>query len=224
MDQKPVCKTLSKRWFKFYAERWLLGDIRDLSPIERSVLVDLYCLASLDGGEIRFSNTRSVAKRYGYTAKQFEVALQNLLEKNEISVKIEDDKRTYMVTGWDEYQADCLKKAAKKAQKSDTDSPPREEQSRGDEIDKISSEPREAIKTAPRQLRVSAPLRADPLRNQSPNSPLSGRISQANVPRDQHYPSSWRSSNAQTHNTGQDDVEGRGEDDSFDENKRERWG
>jgi hypothetical protein len=169
MDTKPVCKSLSKRWFKFYSEPWLLGDIRELTIIERAVLVDLLCMASFDYGEVRYSSEKLLAKKLMYPSKPFESAMLSLAKKKEIFIQADGDKKLCSIAGWNEHQADSLKKALKSVPKSDTDSPPRGDQSRPDEIDKISAEQKQSEKTDSGQSRVSASLRADTLGNPNPN-------------------------------------------------------
>ena len=102
----------NRTWFKLYADKWMMGTIRQEPPEIRGIFVDLLALAASgqygDIGEIRLING------IGLTDPQFQKLLniskylwrkakKRLLESNRIAI---DDKGAMRILNWKKYQSD----------------------------------------------------------------------------------------------------------------------
>ena len=95
-------------WYKINSTHWIHGSIRqDLTPAQRSVWIDLLCMAN--DGRVRGRIERSEGIPYdrqwiaNYLAIDIEL-LNSTLEACLIEGRIQDDNGTIVITNWHKYQ------------------------------------------------------------------------------------------------------------------------
>lgn len=71
----------SYSWIKFWTESWLTGTARQsLSPAERSVVVDLFCLAKRKNGLVEIPSRSAQAKMLLIPRKLLDTTLKKAIE------------------------------------------------------------------------------------------------------------------------------------------------
>jgi len=136
-------------WLKFYSENYLWGSTRsELNPDERSVWVDFLCLAAMKFGEVEVYSRDQLAQQLLIPQDLLDRSIEKFIEYGKIKRKLnkKEKKEVFTIINWDRYQADYLTKRLKKSsayeekeriektEKSDTETQPRLEERRGENI------------------------------------------------------------------------------------------
>jgi len=104
--------------FKFYSEKYLWGSTRsELTPDERSVWVDFMCLATMNYGQIEVYSRDQLAQQLIISRKLLDRSINKFIKFGKIKKKYskKEKKEVFSIKKWDQYQADYLKKRAKKS-------------------------------------------------------------------------------------------------------------
>ena len=132
------------RWFKFYAQKYLIGSsIRaETEPDERSVWVDLLCTGADGAGRFSVSNRDVFAAQLCITRELLDRAIKKFIDTNRLTVHYDkrEKKEIFFLPKWAYHQAP--KESHKKTENPEgvatpplQTSPPKK-----DEIDKIDRE------------------------------------------------------------------------------------
>ncbi len=132
--------------FKFYSEKYLWGSTRtELSPEERAVWIDFLCLATMNYGAIEIYSRDQLAQQLMIPRKLLDRSINKFIKFEKIKKKYskKEKKEVFSIKKWDQYQADYLKKRAKKSdtyekkeriektEKSDTENEPTLQERKG---------------------------------------------------------------------------------------------
>jgi len=125
----------SYSWFKFWTEPWLTGKARhSFSPAERSVLVDLLCLARRKNGIIEIMNRTLQARMLLITRRLLDTTLDKAVTLDILSeqpaLEFGSANEIFLVTNWATYQARSAKKGKAIGATNDPEFADREEETR----------------------------------------------------------------------------------------------
>jgi hypothetical protein len=98
------------KWFKVYAEKWLMGSTRwELTLEERAIWTDFLALASLNEppGQFIFHSKKQLSDQLRASPKKIEKAIKKFVDFN----KIEADftANSIMISNWKKYQSEYLR-------------------------------------------------------------------------------------------------------------------
>jgi len=135
MSKQGMPRFNSNPWIKFWTEDWLTGKARhSLSTAERSVFVDLLCLAKLKSGTIEIMNRAALAKMLLITRKLLDTTLDKAVKLDFLSRHLGSElgsaTETFQVTDWATYQGRSAKKGKAIGATNDPELTDREEEKR----------------------------------------------------------------------------------------------
>ena len=125
----------SYSWIKLWTESWLTGTARhSLTPAERSVVVDLLCLAKRKNGIIEIMNRTAQARMLLITRKLLDATLDKAVKLDILSrhlgPELDSATETFFITNWATYQARSAKKGKAIGSTNDPEFADREEETR----------------------------------------------------------------------------------------------
>lgn len=134
---------------KFYTEQYLWGSTRsELTPDERSVWIDFLSLASTNYGEVECFSRDQLAQQLLIPRELLDRSIDKFIKYGKVKRKYNkrEKKEIFCIVKWDLYQADYLKKRAKKSssykdikriekqEETDTENQPTLQERKGEEI------------------------------------------------------------------------------------------
>jgi hypothetical protein len=122
----------SYSWIKFWTESWLTGTARQsLSPAERSVVVDLFCLAKRKNGSIDIPSRSAQAKMLLIPRRLLDETLQKAVKLDILSPQSDSESvlttESFIVVNWPVYQGRSARKLGTSGATNDTEYADREE-------------------------------------------------------------------------------------------------
>ena len=122
-------------WIKFWTESWLTGTARhSLSPAERSVVVDLFCLAKRKDGIIEILNRSAQARMLLISRRLLDTTLDKAVKLDILSrhpgPELGSATETFLITKWETYQGRSAKKGKAIGATNDPELADREEETR----------------------------------------------------------------------------------------------
>ncbi len=106
-----------KFWIKLWTEEWLDGSIREqLTPIERSIWVDLLAMAGRSRNQGIIQSNPDMAYTHEYLANRFNMPLKDLelaLKHFQEQDRIKENGQGIEVVNWGKYQEPKEKKPRK---------------------------------------------------------------------------------------------------------------
>jgi hypothetical protein len=104
-DQSQIHRLNTKPWIKFHTEPWLTGTTRqDFNYRQRSVFLDLICLAKRKDGIIEIENRKTLAMMLLVPLKLLNETIEKCAKTGKF-VKISTSaKEAFLVDSWKSYQ------------------------------------------------------------------------------------------------------------------------
>lgn len=134
-EDQSTPRFYSFSWIKFWTESWLTGTARQsLSPAERSVVVDLFCLAKRKNGLIEIPSRSAQAKMLLIPRKLLDRTLEKAIEldilRHQSDPELLSTTEAFFVANWSNLQGRPGKKHMASGATNDTEFADREEETR----------------------------------------------------------------------------------------------